>query len=99
MRRREFLFALLSGALVACSRKSPEKLRALINDLSSSDSGVRNQAALSIASYGEEGKDAVPALIKLLRTDKSRGIRTSAAFALRSIGTKEAITALDEYEE
>lgn len=82
-----------------CEQRSPEKLHTLIAKLHSSDSKERNSAALAIAAYGEEAKEAVPELIKLLNTDKSRGIRTSAAYALRSIGTKEAVSALDHYKE
>jgi len=93
------LLLALSFSLTACERKSPERLQGLIQQLSSADGKERNTAALTIGSYGEAGKAAVPALIKLLQTDKSRGIRTSAAFALRSIGTKDAIAALDAYKE
>jgi len=85
--------------LFACKARSNEELGVLIKNLSSPDGKVRNSAALEIASYGKDGAPAVPALIKLLTSDKSRGIRTSAAYALRSIGTEDAVKALDSYSE
>jgi HEAT repeat protein len=83
----------------SCKNRSNDNLNELIKELSSSDKSVRNSAALEIAGYGKSGSPAVPALVKLLNTDSSRGIRTSAAYALRSIGTADAIKALDNYKE
>jgi HEAT repeat protein len=101
MNRRVFLNTVLAFvfAFGACRSKSPQRLQQLIVDLSAADPGTRNQAALEISRYGAEGKAAVPALVRLLNTDRNRGIRTSAAVALRAIGTKEAIAALDKYKE
>lgn len=96
--RRLIAFTFI-GALLSCTSPDPRKLDEEIKRLRSTDSKVRNQAALAIAGYGENGAKAVPALIQVLRNDPSRGIRTSAAFALRKIGTKEAVAALDGYSE
>ena len=93
-----FLILTFCGFL-ACRPQSPERLKELIHELESSDGKVRNAAALEIANYGESGKPAVPPLIHVLQHDQSRGIRTSAALALRKIGTKEAINALDNYKK
>ena len=83
----------------SCRHNSEEKLESLVKALSSPDKGIRNSSALDIARFGKDGHKAVPGLIKLLNSDPSRGIRTSAAFALRSIDTPEAIKALDSYSE
>lgn len=100
MNRLLHLSLILAVAVfLGCKSRSPEQLRRLVSDLHSSDGAIRNQAALAIGEFGEDAKSAVPDLIRLLNTDKSRGIRTSAAFALRQIGTKEAISALDSYKE
>lgn len=96
MLRRTFILAPL---LFACTKKSPEELRLSIRELSSSDPKVRNRAALKIAAYGHSGVEAIPSLIRVLKTDPSKGIRSSAAYALRSIGSKEALEALDGYEK
>ena len=90
---------LLGLLLLGCESRSPEKLRILVAELRSSDPEERNAAALSIGRYGPDGKAAVPELVRVLTSDKSRGIRTSAAYALRQINTPEAIRAIEEYRE
>lgn len=85
--------------MVACKQKSPQQLDKLITELQSPDPKKRNAAALEISGYGEDGKQAVGPLIRLLNTDPNRGIKTSAAYALRSINTKEAKAALDSFEK
>ena len=91
------VISLLLFLLLAACGPSKEELPGLIKELSHKDGRVRNQAALRIARMGSDGKPAVKPLIRLLKDD-SAGIRTSAAYALRNIGTKEAIKALDNYE-
>lgn len=93
------IFLLLTLSIAACKQRSPEQLDKLITELQSSDPKKRNAAALEISSYGEDGQRAVGPLIRLLNTDPNRGIKTSAAYALRSIGTKEAKGALDSFEK
>ena len=46
---------------------------------------------------GAAAKDAVPALIKVLRYEDGE-VHRSAAFALGEIGTLEATKALEEYQ-
>lgn len=82
---------------VACG-PSKEELPQLIKDLRSSESATRNKAALALAEFGTDGEKAVPSLIQLLN-DKSGGVRSSAAYALRKIDTPEARRALDTYQK
>lgn len=84
--------------LNACSGDPAKEVSLLIKDLSSKESGVRNRACLKIGSYGSNAEKAVPHLVKLLY-DPNNGVRTSAAFALRSIGGEKAQIALDDYKK
>ena len=65
-----------------------------IKDLKSPDSATRSQAALALADAGDAAKRAVPALASMLN-DRNPGVRSSAAFALRKIGTAEADRVLE----
>jgi HEAT repeat protein len=84
---------------VACKNRSPEQLNRLIQELSSPDGKMRNAATFEIAGYRRDGEKAVGPLVRLLNTDPNRGIKTSAAYALRRIDTKEAKAALDSFEK
>ena len=90
-----FLCILQTG----CFDKSESHLNELIIQLDSSDGSVKNAAILDIARFGPSAKSAAPKLVLILNNEKSRGIRTSAAYALRSIGTKEATQALESYKK
>ena len=59
------------------------------------DFWVRNNAGRSLASHGEAGAEAVPAIIRLLRTE-DRNLRGAAAETLGKFGpsAQEAIAAL-----
>ena len=92
-----FLFFLL--LLTSCFDKSESHLDELIIQLDSPGASARNSAILDIGRFGPYAQKAVPKLVLMLNSEKSRGIRTSAAYALRSIGTKEAIQALDSYKK
>lgn len=81
----------------SCKEDLSTALPRLTKELDAKESSVRNRAALDLAGYGPDGKAAVPALVRLLR-DPNSGVRSSAAFALRSIGTPEAEKALDAYQ-
>ncbi|MCB0322357.1 MAG: HEAT repeat domain-containing protein [Bdellovibrionales bacterium] len=70
----------------------------LIKQLSAKDSSTRNKAAYALAGYGADAKPATRALIARLK-DPNMGVRSTAAYALRSIGTPEATKALDAYEK
>lgn len=84
---------------MACLDRSESHLNHLVAQLDSPDASIRNSAILDIGRFGPSAKSAVPKLIIMLNSEASRGIRTSAAYALRSIGTKEAIQALDSYKK
>ena len=99
--KKKFLFCFLLVIfilLISCREPAGTAVPRLINDLKSTDSHVRNKAALKLGNYGKEAKTAVPYLIKLL-SDVNGGVRTSAAFALRSIDDPKGIQALDAYEK
>ena len=87
---------LLGLTYLSCHTSAEKNLPPLIKKLQSADVETRNQAALALAPYGERAKPAVPGLIRLLG-DPNTGVRSSAAYALREIGTPEANTALDNY--
>lgn len=94
MMKRPALVILLMCS--ACGHDAAE-VPALTRKLSSTDTSERNQAALTLSRMGEKAEPATRALIGLLK-DPNAGVRTSAALALREIGTKESIHALDEYQ-
>jgi len=81
---------------VGCKLVDKAELPQLLNDLKHQDSHVRSKAAMRIAGLEEDGVEAVPALIETL-SDINGGVRSSAAFALRKIGTPEAKQALANY--
>ncbi len=93
-----FLPLLLGLMLFACHTASTDDIPRLVKALKHSDSSVRNQAAMELASLGEDGKSAVPALAQAL-SDPNGGVRSSVAFALRKIDTPEARRALDNYKK
>ena len=80
-------------ALTACSGDSAAEMKQLKRDLRSSETRVKNQAALRAASFGKAGEPLVPELIGLLR-DPNGGVRSSAAYALREIDNEAARAAL-----
>lgn len=86
---------LCSGA--ACGKADPQTIDRLAKELSAKTSSERNHAALELAGYGIGAKAAVPSLVRCLR-DENAGVRSSAAYALRSIGTPDAVKALDGYQ-
>lgn len=91
------LFIFLLFLFSACT-SAEEEVPRLVQELSHSEAKVRSRAAQRLAGYGEDAKPAVDSLIRLLK-DKNGGVRSSAAFALRKIGTKKAIRALDHYSK
>ena len=80
----------------ACKESTKTAVPRLIEKLTAEEAHQRNEAALALAAYGEDAEPASKQLIRLL-SDKNYGVRSSAAFALRRIGTKEATAALDAY--
>ena len=81
--------------LTLSSCNSATELKTLKRDLRSSDTKVKNQAALRAASFGKSAEPLVPELIMLLR-DPNGGVRSSAAFALREIDSDDARAALEK---
>lgn len=79
----------------ACKESAETAIPRLVKQLSSPVQRERSQAALELARYGKEAKDAVPALIETLK-DPNGGVKSNAAFALRSIDTQEARKALKQ---
>ncbi|MCB0343870.1 MAG: HEAT repeat domain-containing protein [Bdellovibrionales bacterium] len=93
------LILLASSLFLASACSDPEiEIPKLIKQLKSSDSSARNNAAMKLGSYGGDAQSAVRPLASLLN-DENGGVRSSAAFALRKIGTPEAKRALDNYKK
>ena len=70
---------------------------ALIQALKDDDRDVRMEAAESLGEIGPEAKAAVPALIQALKDDNFN-VRRGAAMALLTIGTPEALKAVEQYK-
>jgi HEAT repeat protein len=64
--------------------------------LKSDDAIARGDATRALGGFGPKAKEAVPALIELLKNDKKTGNRRDAASALGNIGEKSAISALQD---
>ena len=75
-----------------CCDKS--EARAASQKLYSSDSGVRNDAALTLARCGSLAESSVPRLAQMLY-DENIGVQSSAAYALRRIDSASARQALE----
>ena len=89
-----YAFLLLAG----CRESAQTAVPKLIAQLKSKDAHQRNLAALDLANYGPQAKDAVRPLIDTL-WDKNMGVRTSAAVALTAIDTPEAKKAIAHYKK
>jgi len=93
------LCILLSAFILTSCGESPDTVvPVLIKELQSKDSQERNRAALKLASYGDKADPATKELIHLLKDDNG-GVRSSAAYALRKIGSPKAQAALDNYQK
>jgi hypothetical protein len=97
------LSSLLDSTTVGGSTPDTEPLGSIsevdkaIQGLYASYPGDREKAARRLGSYGVAAADAVPALRKALK-DSSGPVRTAALWALRAIGTPEAIKAVKAFE-
>ena len=80
--------------LALCSCCDHESIGKNIRALGSGVVSERNKAALALASCGEDAKDAVPMLARLIY-DPNVGVQSSAAYALRKIDTEEAQAVLE----
>ena len=95
---KSILSLVLLSVCLACGEPGSIAIPKLQKALSSKDSRERNQAAQTLASYGAEAAPATAALILLLK-DSNMGVRSSAAYALRGIGSETAKRALDRYQK
>lgn len=89
---------LASFSFISCGENPDTAVPSLIKELQSKDSQERNRAALKLANFGEKAEPATKALIHLLKDDNG-GVRSSAAYALRKIGSPQAQAALDTYQK
>jgi HEAT repeat protein len=90
-----FVSGVFALALMGCCDKAsvPEHLQKLY----SSQAKERNVSALALAKCGKLAEPGVPRLISLMY-DSNVGVQSSAAYALREIGTPEALKALERAE-
>jgi len=79
------------SALGAIGPEHPGILPALVRTVSlpQAPEAVRVRAAEVLGSFGQKAKDAVPALVSLLKGPHSAAIRSAAAQALMSISTEK----------
>lgn len=80
---------------ISCKKPAEERVPELIAKLSHRETSERYHAALELANYGRDAQKAVPDLIRLLR-DPNGGVKSAAAYALRTIDTPEAQEALEK---
>ena len=95
MKLQYFLALLVSSQLVSCCNE--DKIKTYSDDLYSSTSSVRNEAALQLARCGGKASSEVPRLAQMLY-DNNVGVQSSAAYALRKIDTQGARDALESAE-
>jgi len=86
------------AAATALSRIGEPAVPALIKALKDEDREVRFYAAIALAEISELPVEAVPALIDAL-CDETCGVRWVAFEALQSIGTPEALQAIELYKK
>ena len=70
----------------------------LIRALKDQDADVRSNTAWALGSIRLEAKDAVPDLIQALLQDESKSVRVAVVWALGSIGTPDALKAVEKYQ-
>ena len=76
---------------------SEEATQALANKLAMEDDNVRPIAARALGLIGDTR--AIEPLADTIEDDENRTVRTAAAWALRQIGTREALEAAAEYDD
>ncbi len=93
-----FLLLLCLIVCFSCKENPKTAVPKLIKQLNSTIAAERSNAALTLGRYGEQAKEAVPALIICLE-DPNSGVKSAAAYALRVIDTPQAQNALQKYEK
>jgi len=85
-----------SSAIFALGGIGKDAVPALIAALQDPDPIIRRGATSALKGIGKDAKDAIPALVLVLKTDKDASVRSSAASALGRIekDAKEAVPAL-----
>lgn len=93
--RESFAAAEASAAVAKVGKAAVGPLTASLRD---SSRDVRNRAAKALGLIGSDAKEAIPQLIRLLKTDRDTEVRREAAMALGRIGadTQEALEPLIE---
>ena len=84
-----------SSAIFALRGIGRDAVPALIAALQDPDPTIRRDATSALGGMGKDAKDAVPALVLVLKTDKDPGVRSSAARALGAIGSEARIAVPD----
>ncbi|MBI3409221.1 MAG: HEAT repeat domain-containing protein [Planctomycetes bacterium] len=69
----------------AQEEKKPKTMEDFIHELSSKKARVRGEAAAALGKFGDKAKEAIPALIKLLK-DNDPNVRLEATITLAKIG-------------
>ena len=96
--RRAAAIVLLLLFFSGCKESAETAVPKAVEQLQSKDAHQRNAAAQRLSAYGGDAADAVKPLTRAL-WDNNMGVRTSAAYALRKIDTKEARQALADYKK
>lgn len=82
--RTSFAAGYAAGAVAKTGKAGVGRLVTALRD---SSSGVRKYAARGLGLIGPDAKEALPQLVRLLKTDRDTDVRREAATALGRIGT------------
>ena len=90
------LLVCLLGLMAYAEETQEQQVERLIKELQDPDSDVRSIAAVTLGEIGSEAKDAVPALMQVLQNDQNWDVRWNAEWALKKIGTPDALKTVEE---
>lgn len=93
---KQRMLVILLIAFSACS-SGGASVEELVAQLADTDPEIRGSAAVELAARGEAANKAVYPLSRLLRDDNDN-VRATAEYALRKIGTHDAVRALNAFE-
>jgi len=85
-----------AAAVALADHPDGESISSLIAATSDKSEFVRAQSARALGTNGKAADEAVPALIKLLTSDRENEVKRHAATALGSIGNRSALPALEK---